>query len=123
MSLVLALFDDPKTLEDAIDRVNDAGFGDDVVDVEDRSGAGASAPSPAGAAMPGGQALAGGQRAAAVPLDRNAFEPYLSRAGEAGQYFKDALEHGARLLILDTGRAEEAAAVLEEAGAQRVYQA
>lgn len=48
-------------------------------------------------------------------------EGLLAGLGQAAAFFRDALDHGGRLIVLRTRRTEEAARVLRAAGAARVY--
>ncbi len=136
MATVAAIFDDEAALERAIDALEKAGLGDDIVSVEaGREGDRASGVGEAEDAVPlpplaaAGGLLGGGGTGTqgAAPLLGTAFASNsnvldkIDNMGEAGEPFRLAAEQGGKLLFLETRKVAEAVETLQTAGAQQLY--
>ena len=146
MATVAAIFDDSVALERAVSRLNDAGLGDDIVEVSENRNAD-TAPErtetpaeptgdntgnlglPAGAAAGGllGLSGSGGSQGAAALVAGNVFGGggdglgRLDRLGDDAEPFRLAAERGGKLIMLETSDVETAVSTLQAAGAQQVY--
>ena len=146
MTTVAAIFDDSVALERAVSRLNDAGLGDDIVQVSENRDAD-TAPEqsetlaeptgdnvgnlglPAGAGAGGllGFSGSGGNQGAAALVSGNIFGGgssglgRLDRLGDDAEPFRLAAERGGKLIMLETNDVETAVSTLQAAGAQQVY--
>lgn len=137
MATVAAIFDDEAALERAVDALEAAGLGDDIVQIEEgREADNAPETSEApgdGVTLPPiaatGGFLGGGttnpQGAApilgtALTTDNNVLAR-LDDLGDAAEPFRLAAEQGGKLIFLETRKVAEAVAALEGAGAQQLY--
>lgn len=146
MATVAAIFDDSVALERAVSRLNDAGLGDDIVQVSENRDAD-TAPEqsetpaeptgenvgnvglPAGAGAGGllGLSGSGGNQGAAALVAGNVFGGgddglgRLDRLGDDAEPFRLAAERGGKLIMLETSDVEAAVSTLQAAGAQQVY--
>jgi hypothetical protein len=116
MATVVGLFNDYDTLQKALGKLEGAGLADDIVETLDQSEQAAQTEEvmpPAGGAM-----TARGVRSAPLAINfRGAFN-YLDKLGEAGEFFKESVQDGGRLVILETKKDEEAMSILADAGAE-----
>lgn len=137
MATVAAIFDDERALEQAVNALESAGLGDDIVQIEEGREADSA---PETSETPGddvtlppiaatGGFLGGGNATAqgAAPLLGTAFAAdsgvgaRLDDMGDAAEPFRLAAEQGGKLLFLETRKVAEAVAALEGAGAQQIY--
>ncbi len=143
MATVAAIFDDSVALERAVSRLNDAGLGDDIVQVSENRDAdtapeqsetpaeptGENVGLPAGAAAGGllGLSGSGGNQGAAALAAGSVFGGSsdglggLDRLGDDAEPFRLAAERGGKLIMLETNDVETAVSTLQAAGAQQVY--
>ena len=140
MATVAAIFDDSVALEHAVSALNDAGLGDDIVDVEENQHAdtapettqtGDDAETAEVGAVPiAGAGLAGGGAVGATPLAAGSAymgagnsdaDNRLDKLGDDAEPFRLALEHGGKLLMMETHDVDKAVSTLQQAGAQEIY--
>ncbi len=141
MATVAAIFDDSVALERAIDRLQKAGLGGDIIDVEEGREADVAPEESTlpgdnyqeGAAIPplaGGAAGSGVSQTQGTPgLFAGLFgggvgsddSGELDRLGEDADAFRLAVERGGKLVVLETQDPDKAVTVLREAGAQQLY--
>ena len=141
MATVAAIFDDSVALEHAVSALNDAGLGDDIVDVSenrhadtapentetpDNEGELGTAPV-VGTGLLGGAGAAGNSGAAplvgAGVLSEND-DPtggYIDRLGDGAEPFRLAAQGGGKLIFLETSDVDTAVSTLQQAGAQEIY--
>ena len=131
MALVLGLYDDLDGLYKAIDVLEKEGLGDDISEVYD----GSSDADASGADQEvsnegllgttqtigaGGVAnRGGGTHPLAVDLQGTLTR--LDDLGEEGDFFRNSVQHGGKLVMLDTDDAGRVVEVLKETGAERVH--
>ncbi len=145
MATVAAIFDDSVALEKAISALQNAGLGDDIVDVDenrdadtapeqtDTSGDGndvmgdnVGVVAPLGGAAGGATGGGTGMQGTAPLLgglfggDDGVSGP-LSDLGDEGEPFRLAAEHGGKLIVLKTDEIDTAVQTLQQAGAQQIY--
>lgn len=142
MATVAAIFDDSDALKKAVNALQSAGLGDDITEVaenthsdtapeasrsaDDAETAEAGAIPIAGAGLAGGGAVGG---RGAAPLgglsifggDNDPTDGQLDKLGGDAEPFRQALEHGGKVLMLETSDVNTAVSTLQSAGAQRVY--
>ena len=138
MATVAAIFDDSDALEKAVNALSDAGLGDDIIDVEENQHAddapettqtaGDAETAEAGAIPIAGAGLAGGGAVGATPLAAGAAymgdgdsNSHLDRLGNDAEPFRLALEHGGKLLMMETNDVDTAVSTLRSAGASEIY--
>ncbi len=146
MATVAAIFDDSVALERAVSRLNDAGLGDDIVQVSENRDADTAPeqsetpaeptgenvgnvglPAAAGAGGLLGLSGSGGNQGAAALVAGNVFGGgdsglgRLDRLGDDAEPFRLAAERGGKLIMLETSDVETAVSTLQAAGAQQVY--
>ncbi len=147
MATVAAIFDDSVALGKAISALQNAGLGDDIVDVDENRDAdtapeqtdtsgdgndvmdddtGVGVVAPLGGAV-GGATGGGSGMQGTTPLmgglfggDEGVSGP-LSDLGDEGEPFRLAAERGGKLVVLKTDDVETAITTLQRAGAQQVY--
>lgn len=146
MATVAAIFDDSVALERAVSRLNDAGLGDDIVQVSenrdadtapeasevpgdsDRDDLGTGLPGVGIPAVAGAGGVSGGGSGGQnlAPLlggfaGRGTGLDRLDRLGDDAEPFRLAAERGGKLIMLETSNVETAVATLQGAGAQQIY--
>lgn len=143
MATVAAIFDDSVALERAVGRLNDAGLGDDIVQVSENRDADTAPertetpaeptgenignvgiPAVAGAGGVLGLGGSGGNQGAAALAAGSVFGrggDGLDRLGDDAEPFRLAAERGGKLIMLETSDVETAVSTLQAAGAQQVY--
>lgn len=135
MATVAAIFDDAVALEKAVSRLQAAGLGDDIIEVDEGREAdqvpeetltpgdtqGDEGGLPAATLLGAG----GSQGAAGVGFFGSLFgggaNDKLGGLGESAEPFRTALERGGKLLVLETDNVETAVLTLQQAGAQQFY--
>ena len=135
MATVLGLYDDLDGLYKAIDVLEKEGLGDDISHVfEGNEGEGASdaggdpdqevsnegllgTTQTIGA---GGVANRGGSTHP-MTVDLQGTLSRLDGLGEEGDFFRNSVQHGGKLVMLDTGDAGRVVEVLKETGAERIH--
>ena len=149
MATVAAIFDDSVALERAVGKLNDAGLGDDIVQVSENRDADTAPEQTETPAEPTGENVgsvgsvglpvaagaggllglggSGGNQGAAALVSGNVFGGggdglgRLDRLGDAAEPFRLAAERGGKLIMLETSDVETAVSTLQAAGAQQVY--
>ena len=141
MATVVGLFDDLDGLHKAIDVLEKEGLGDDISqvfsgDTDAGANTGTGVDTGAGGAeqevsneglLGGGQMIGTGGVANSGgpthPMTVN-LQGALSRLdslGEEGGFFRNSVEHGGKLVVLETDDPSKAAEILQETGAERVH--
>lgn len=118
MATVVGLFNDYDTLQKALGKLEAAGLADDIVETLDQ-GEQAERAEEVVPPLTGGAMTARGVRGAPLAINFRGAFGYLDRLGEAGEFFKESVQDGGRLIILETRKDEEAMRILEEAGAEQ----
>ena len=138
MATVLGLYDDLDGLYKAIDVLEKEGLGDDISHVfEGNEGEGAGGVGGAGGSadqevsneglLGGNQAIGAGgvanQGGSTHPMtvDLQGTLTRLDDLGEEGDFFRNSVQHGGKLVMLDTDDVSRVVEVLEETGAERVH--
>ncbi len=140
MATVAAIFDDSDALEKAVNALEAAGLGDDIVEVaenthsdtapETSQTADDAATAEVGAVPIAGAGLAGGGAVGAAPLAAGAGmlgaanasdDARLDKLGSGAEPFRQALEHGGKVLMLETNDVDTAVSTLQSVGAQEIY--
>lgn len=143
MATVAAIFDDSVALEKAVDSLQRAGLGDAIVDVSENrdadtapeesetsdDNAGGDVGGVAPLAGAGGVIGGGGTGThGTVPLLGGLFgggddrvSGHLDRLGDDAEPFRLAAQRGGKLIILETDDVDQAVTVLQQAGAQELY--
>ena len=146
MATVAAIFDDSVALERAVGKLNDAGLGDDIVQVSENRDADTAPEQTETPAEPTGENVgnvglpvaagaggllglggSGGNQGAAALVAGNVFGGggdglgRLDRLGDDAEPFRLAAERGGKLIMLETSDVETAVSTLQAAGAQQVY--
>ena len=96
MPTIIAIFSDMKSLQDAQDALRSNGYDDAVLHVVDQSGGGAEGAAPVVA----GPQQQGTIMSRATP-DRVGFLDGLDLPDGEAEFVRDAVEDGARLIVLD----------------------
>ena len=139
MATVAAIFDDSDALEKAVNALQDAGLGDDITEVDENTHSD-TAPettqtaddaetAEVGAVPVAGAGLAGGGAVGAASLAGGAgmmggadgSDDHLGKLGSGAEPFRQALEHGGKVLMLETNDVDKAVSTLRSAGAQEIY--
>lgn len=115
MPTVIAVFDSADTLQTALDRLGEEGFGDEIVR-EEAQHEDATAPrdSDLGLAPGANQAGALARLEPSSDLDR------FDLTEEEHEFLRRALQHGAEMVAVHTERVGEAVGLFEELGAQQI---
>lgn len=138
MATVAAIFDDSDALEKAVNALEAAGLGDDIVEVaenthsdtapETSQTADDAATAEVGAVPIAGAGLAGGGAVGAAPLGAGMLgaasasdDVRLDKLGSGAEPFRQALEHGGKVLMLETNDVDTAVSTLQSVGAQEIY--
>ena len=135
MATVLGLYDDLDGLYKAIDVLEKEGLGDDISHVfegsegEGASDAGGSADQEVSnegllgttqTIGAGGVANQGGSTHP-MTVDLQGTLTRLDGLGEEGDFFRNSVQHGGKLVMLDTDDTSRVVEVLEETGAERIH--
>ncbi|MCA9840334.1 MAG: hypothetical protein KC422_25710 [Trueperaceae bacterium] len=117
MSKVIALFNDYDSLTRALNQLEQADLGDDIVEVVDRGETEEPVRALDDNIVVAPVANSGsGSFAYAFPAHLG-----LNDFGEASDYFERAVKDGGRLIVMDTHDNEKALKILEGAKANRVF--
>ena len=122
MPNVIALFDDAERLEEAQEALAEIHADDDVVEVF-RGPQPAAAVSDKPSERQGEQRVVSqqGEVAATGSPTGSAQDLGLEPFGEVGEYFWQAHQEGAHLMVLDVAEPEKTLQALQDAGAERVH--
>lgn len=121
MVRILALFNDGETLERAEEGLANAGLTDDIERVVDGGLAEASSPEPLGLGAVAPVGTDGRPEGALIAdIDSNWLADY-GVADEEARFLADAVNDGASLMILHSEDADEAEAILRQAGGTRIF--
>lgn len=121
MVRILALFNDGETLERAEEGLANAGLTDDIERVVDGGLAEASSPEPLGLGAVAPIGTDGRPEGALIAdIDSNWLADY-GVADEEARFLADAVNDGASLMILHSEDADEAEAILRQAGGTRIF--
>ena len=115
MPTVIAVFDSAESLETALDRLGDEGFGDEIVREEAES-EDATAPRDSDLGLAPGANQAGALTKLEPSSDLDRFE----LTEEEHDFLQRALQHGAEMVAVRTERVEEAVSLFQELGAQQI---
>jgi len=127
---VAAIFDDSVALGRAVSKLQEAGLGDDILEVQEgevQEGAagGARQDTPHNPAFLPAAGMAnlygGASRTTPAAADAPNTPSRLGSLGDDAEPFRRSLEHGGKLVILETDDVDTALATLRDAGAQRLY--
>ena len=140
MAIVAAIFDDSDALEKAVNALQSAGLGDDIADVienthsdtapEESRSVDDAETAEVGAIPIAGAGLAGGGAVGSTPLAAGAAymgagedsgSNRLDKLGDSAEPFRQALEHGGKVLMLETNDVDTAVSTLQSVGAQEIY--
>lgn len=132
MATVLGLYDDLDGLYKAIDVLEKEGLGDDISHVfngDAEAGADGADEEVDNEGLLGGfQQTIGtggvanrGGRTHPMTVDLQGTLTRLDDLGEEGDFFRNSVQHGGKLVMLDTGDAGRVVEVLKETGAERVH--
>jgi len=121
MVRLLALFGNPEMIERAEEGLAEAGLTDDIERVVDGNLADASNPEPLGMGAVAPIGSDGRPQGALVPdIDSNWLADY-GVADEEARFLADAVNDGASLMILHSEDADDAEAILRQAGTTRIF--
>lgn len=131
MATVIGLFDNLDGLYKAIDVLEKEGLGDDISDVfngDADAGADGSDKEVSNEGLlgttqtigAGGVANRGGSTHP-MTVDLQGAMTRLDSLGEEGKFFQNSVQHGGKLVVLDTDDTGRAVEVLQETGAERVH--
>lgn len=131
MATVIGLYDDLDGLYKAIDVLEKEGLGDDISDVfngDASAGADGAEQEVSSEGLLGGNQTIGtggvanrGGRTHPMTVDLQGAMSRLDGLGEEGKFFQNSVQHGGKLVVLDTEDAGRAVEVLQETGAERVH--
>ena len=131
MATVIGLYDDLDGLYRAIDVLEKEGLGDDISDVfngDADAGADGADQEVSNEGLlgetqtigAGGMANRGGS-AHPMTVDLQGALTRLDSLGEEGDFFRNSVQHGGKLVMLDTGDTSRVVEILQETGAERVH--
>lgn len=121
MTRLLALFGNAEMLERAEEKLAEAGLTDDIERVVDGNLADTSAPEPLGMGAVAPIGTDGRPEGALIPdIDSNWLADY-GVANEEARFLADAVNDGATLMILHSEDADDAEAILRQAGGTRIF--
>ena len=131
MATVVGLYDDLDGLYKAIDVLEKEGLGDDISHVfEGNEGEGAQDPNQevSNEGLLGGNQVIGtggvanqGGSTHPMAVDLQGTMTRLDGLGEEGDFFRNSVQHGGKLVMLDTDDAGRVVEVLKETGAERIH--
>ena len=131
MATVIGLYDDLDGLYKAVDVLEKEGLGDDISQVfngDADAGADGAGQEVSSEGLLGGNQTIGaggvanrGGTAHQMTVDLQGALSRLDALGEEGDFFRNSVQHGGKLVILDTDDTSRVVEILDETGAERVH--
>lgn len=131
VATVVGLYDELDGLHRAIDALEKEGLGDDISDVfngDAEAGADGAGQEVSNEGLLGGGQTIGtggvvnlGGRAHPMAVDLQGALSRLDGLGDEGDFFRNSVQHGGKLVVLDTDAAGKAVEILQGTGAERVH--
>lgn len=115
MAIVIALFADATKLQEALDRLEKEGFGDEIVREEPED---ASKTAPRESDL--GLAPGANQAGALAELEPSSDLERFDLTGEEHEFLQRAMARGAEMVAVDTHRADDLVGLFEELNAQQI---